>query len=102
MERRVAMWLIAISVGAGLLTGIASASHLTKLNPHTVIRDDAQGIAGGVIGRSGCAGARGRSWLLNTGAAGDAGGPGDCAAAGIAGSKSTDGLACCAIGGVEQ
>ena len=47
MDRRVAMWLIAISVGAGLLTGISSASYLTKLNIHAVIRDDAQGIAGG-------------------------------------------------------
>ncbi len=47
MDRRVAMWLIAISVGAGLLTGISSASYLTKLNIHAAIRDDAQGIAGG-------------------------------------------------------
>ncbi len=50
MDRDVAMWLIGISVGAGLLTGIGCAGYLTKLNIHAVIRDDAQGIAGGKRG----------------------------------------------------
>jgi putative ABC transport system permease protein len=47
MDRLVFAWLAAITLGTGILAGLAAAAHLTARNIHSVSKDNERGIAGG-------------------------------------------------------
>jgi predicted permease len=51
MDGRVLAYLIAISVGTGILFGLAPALRLAKLDVNTGLKDEARGVSGGGAGR---------------------------------------------------
>ena len=51
MDQRVLAYLIAISIGTGLLAGLAAAIYLTKLSLYSTSKDDSRGITVGKAGK---------------------------------------------------